>query len=114
MHGAGCVPTVCFVAANKPASRQLDIPARFLAAGERRLLAAVGPRDAAACVSPGNPFRSRIAMPRKPQASVEPRANSRWAVQTDGTRRADSLHDTKSAPIKRGRELAENQANRNS
>ena len=47
-------------------------------------------------------------MPRKPQVSVEPRPDGRWAVQTDGTMRADSLHDRKSDAIARGRELAEN------
>ena len=47
-------------------------------------------------------------MARKPQVSVEPRNNGRWAVQTDGTMRADSLHDRKSDAIARGRELAEN------
>ena len=31
-------------------------------------------------------------MPRKPQVAVEPRADGRWAVQTNGTQRADSLH----------------------
>jgi hypothetical protein len=29
-------------------------------------------------------------MARKPQVSVEPRPDGRWAVQTDGTQRADS------------------------
>ena len=47
-------------------------------------------------------------MARKPQVSVEPRSDGRWAVQTDGTQRADSLHDRKSAAIARGRELATN------
>jgi len=47
-------------------------------------------------------------MARKPQVSVEPRDNGRWAVQTDGTMRADSLHDRKSDAIARGRELAGN------
>ena len=47
-------------------------------------------------------------MPRKPQVSVEPRPDGRWAVQTDGTQRADSLHDRKSDAIARGRELAAN------
>lgn len=47
-------------------------------------------------------------MPRKPQVAVEPRANGRWAVQTDGTQRADSLHDRKSDAVSRARELAEN------
>lgn len=47
-------------------------------------------------------------MARKPQVAVEPRANGRWAVQTDGTTRADSLHDRKADALSRGRELAEN------
>ena len=49
-------------------------------------------------------------MARKPQGSVEPRPDRRWAVQTDGTQRADSLHDRKSEALKRARELAENKA----
>ena len=47
-------------------------------------------------------------MPRRPQVSVEPRPDGRWAVQTDGTQRADSLHDRKTEAVRRGRELAEN------
>ncbi len=47
-------------------------------------------------------------MARKPQVTVEPRADGRWAVQTDNTSRADSLHDRKADAVKRGRELAEN------
>jgi hypothetical protein len=47
-------------------------------------------------------------MARKSQVSVEPRADGRWAVQTDGTSRADSLHDRKSDAVTRARELAEN------
>ncbi|MEO8740005.1 MAG: DUF2188 domain-containing protein [Casimicrobiaceae bacterium] len=47
-------------------------------------------------------------MARKPQVTVEPRANGRWAVQTDGTGRADSLHDRKADAVARGRELAGN------
>jgi Uncharacterized protein conserved in bacteria (DUF2188) len=47
-------------------------------------------------------------MARKPQVAVEPRANGRWAVQTDGTSRADSLHDRKADAVSRARELAEN------
>jgi hypothetical protein len=47
-------------------------------------------------------------MPRKPQVSVEPRSDGRWAVQTDGTKRADSLHPSKAPAVKRARELAEN------
>ena len=49
-------------------------------------------------------------MARKPQVAVEPRTDGRWAVQTDGTKRADSLHDSKSDAIKRARELAGNKA----
>ena len=47
-------------------------------------------------------------MARKPQVAVEPRSSGRWAVQTDGTSRADSLHDRQSDAIKRARELAKN------
>lgn len=47
-------------------------------------------------------------MARKPQVAVEPRANGRWAVQTDGTKRADSLHDRKTEAVARARYLAEN------
>jgi len=47
-------------------------------------------------------------MPRKPQVAIEPRPDGRWAVQTDGTQRADSLHDSKSDAVRRGRDLAEN------
>ena len=47
-------------------------------------------------------------MARKPQVAVEPRPDGRWAVQTNGTQRADSSHDRKSDAIKRGRELAGN------
>ena len=45
-------------------------------------------------------------MARKPQVSVEPRPDGRWAVQSDGAQRADSLHERKSDAIARGRELA--------
>jgi hypothetical protein len=44
----------------------------------------------------------------KPQVSVEPRTGGRWAVQTDGTQRADSLHDRKCDAVAKGRELAGN------
>ncbi len=47
-------------------------------------------------------------MARKPQVAVEPRPDGRWAVQTDRTQRADSLHARKSDAVVRGRELAEN------
>lgn len=47
-------------------------------------------------------------MARKPQVAVEPRPSGQWAVQTDGTQRADSLHDRKSDAVTRARELAEN------
>jgi len=49
-------------------------------------------------------------MARKPQVAVEPRADGRWAVQTDDTQRADSLHVRKSDAIQRARELAGNKA----
>ena len=49
-----------------------------------------------------------IGMSRKPHVAVEPRANGRWAVQTNGTKRADSLHDRKTDAIARARELAGN------
>ena len=44
---------------------------------------------------------------KSPHVSVEPRPKG-WAVQTDGTQRADSLHAKKSDAVARGRELAEN------
>ena len=47
-------------------------------------------------------------MPNKPHVTVEPRPDGRWAVQTDSSQRADSLHATKTDAIRRGRELAEN------
>ena len=47
-------------------------------------------------------------MARNPQVAIEPRPDGRWAVQTDGAQRADSLHDKKSDAIRRGRELAGN------
>ena len=45
-------------------------------------------------------------MARKPQVAVEPRPDGRWAVQTDGTKRADSLHERKTSAVTRARELA--------
>ncbi|QJR12078.1 hypothetical protein DSM104443_03161 [Usitatibacter rugosus] len=47
-------------------------------------------------------------MAARPQVAVEPRPDGRWAVQTDKTQRADSLHERKSDAIARGKELAEN------
>ena len=47
-------------------------------------------------------------MARKPHVAVEPRADGRWAVQTNGTQRADSLHARKSDAVTRARELAGN------
>jgi hypothetical protein len=47
-------------------------------------------------------------MARKPEVAVEPRPDGRWAVQTNGTQRADSLHDRQTDAVKRGRELAQN------
>jgi probable addiction module antidote protein len=40
--------------------------------------------------------------------AIEPRQGGRWAVQTDGAQRADSIHTTKSGAVRRGRELAQN------
>src|SRR6476619_8219476 len=54
------------------------------------------------------PTYRRIRWPGRHQVAVEPRPDGRWAVQTDGTQRADSLHDKKSEAIARGRELAGN------
>jgi antitoxin HicB len=48
-----------------------------------------------------------VGVGRKPQVAVEPRTGGRWAVQTAGTQRADSLHDRKSSAVTRGRELAQ-------
>lgn len=45
-------------------------------------------------------------MARKPHVAVEPRPDGRWAVQTDGTKRAASLHDRKAEAVSRARELA--------
>src|SRR4030095_7112991 len=45
-------------------------------------------------------------MPRKPPVTVEPRPDGRRAVQTGGTKRADSLHERKVRAVQRGRELA--------
>jgi hypothetical protein len=47
-------------------------------------------------------------MARKPQVAVEPRLGGRRAVQTDGTKRADSLHDREAGAVSRARELEEN------
>ena len=47
-------------------------------------------------------------MARKPHVAVEPRPDGRWAVQTDGTQRADSLHVRKDSAVSRARVLAEN------
>ena len=47
-------------------------------------------------------------MPRNPQVSVEPRANGRWAVQTDGTQRAYRVYDSKSQADKTARSVARN------
>jgi hypothetical protein len=37
---------------------------------------------------------------------VTHRADRKWATITEGSRRADSLHDTQQKAIKRGREIA--------
>ena len=43
-------------------------------------------------------------MSKRMSWSVEPRPGG-WAVQRDGTKRADSLHEKKSTAISRAREL---------
>jgi hypothetical protein len=45
------------------------------------------------------------SMPDRDVWDVEPREDG-WAVQRDGTKQADSLHETKDAALDRGRELA--------
>lgn len=47
-------------------------------------------------------------MPRKPQISVEPRDDGKWAVQKDGTQRASRVTDTKQEAV----DLARAQAKR--
>lgn len=44
----------------------------------------------------------------KPAVAVEPRTKG-WAVQTDGTKRASSLHDTKAEAIAAGRAQSQRQ-----
>ena len=48
-------------------------------------------------------------MARRPQVSVEPRSNGRWAVQTDGTQRAYRVRASKSEAIRIARSVAGNQ-----
>lgn len=45
-------------------------------------------------------------MPKRANVAIEPRSDGRWAVQTDGSKRADSLHERKTDAVARGRELA--------
>ena len=45
---------------------------------------------------------------RRQQVSVEPRANGRWAVQTDGTERAYRVKDRKSEAVRIARSVAKN------
>ena len=47
-------------------------------------------------------------MSKQRNVAVQPRADGRWAVQTDGTKRADSLHVRKADAVARGREMAKN------
>jgi hypothetical protein len=49
-----------------------------------------------------------MANKKPPQVAVEPRPGGKWAVQTDGTKRADSVHENKAPAVTRARELAEN------
>jgi hypothetical protein len=37
--------------------------------------------------------------------TVEPRPDGKWAVQRDGSKRADSLHTKKDAAVRRGADL---------
>ena len=59
-------------------------------------------------VQSGTRPNGKVSMARKPQVAVEPRPDGRWAVQTDGTSRADSLHDRQADAITRARQLAKN------
>ena len=43
---------------------------------------------------------------KKAQVVVEPRPDGRWAVQTNSTSRANSLHEQKAAAIERARQVA--------
>src|SRR6187402_3577191 len=79
-----------------------DSPAQALRAVGHSLC----PRQRLSWLRTNNLKEDRMA--RNPQVAVEPRPDGRWAVQTDGTQRADSLHDRKSDAITRGRELAGN------
>jgi hypothetical protein len=45
-------------------------------------------------------------MPNRQIWDVEPRGSDGWAVQREGTDRADSLHQTKDDAISRGADLA--------
>ena len=45
-------------------------------------------------------------MPQKRSVAVEPRPYGRWAVRTDGSERATSLHESKADAIARAREVA--------
>ena len=47
-------------------------------------------------------------MARKPQVSVEPRPDGRWAVQTDGTERAYRVKANKSEAMRIARSVAGN------
>ena len=49
-------------------------------------------------------------MTRKPQVSVEPRPDGRWAVQTDGTQRAYRVKDGKAEATSIARQVARNKA----
>ena len=58
---------------------------------------------------PGSPVGSTgtfDAMAARPQVSVEPRPDGRWAVQRDGTQRASKLFDRKTDAVDRARTQA--------
>jgi Uncharacterized protein conserved in bacteria (DUF2188) len=50
--------------------------------------------------------RENGAMPQKRSVAVEPRPYGRWAVRTDGSERATSLHESKADAIAHAREMA--------
>src|SRR5688500_16419030 len=79
-------------------------PFKLLARADRRLWANLNFRVPLAAQGFGfHPQPRSATMFRKPQVAVEPRPDGRWAVQTDGTQRADSLHDRKSDAVTRAR-----------
>jgi Uncharacterized protein conserved in bacteria (DUF2188) len=52
-----------------------------------------------------SPWRAEPSMAKRMTWTVEPRPDGRWAVQRDGTQRADSLHTKMDAAVRRGADL---------